>query len=145
MLQRNDFLDILTSGKSKVKKHVYVFWSLSCVWLFAPPWTIVHEILWIVFIYKLYRPHGLYSPWNSPGQNTAMGSLSLLQGIFPTQGLNLDLPQVSLLFNSSTPLFNLSILSFNVVAPIWECRPHFGMQMSSTFGTTTKEIRLNGE
>ena len=33
-------------------------------------------------------PHGLYSPWNSPGQNTRVGSLSLLQGIFPTQGLN---------------------------------------------------------
>ena len=26
------------------------------------------------------------SPWNSPGQNTGVGSLSLLQGIFPTQG-----------------------------------------------------------
>ena len=32
------------------------------------------------------RPHGLYSPWNSPGYNTGVGSLSLLQGIFPTQG-----------------------------------------------------------
>ena len=31
------------------------------------------------------RPHGLYSPWNSPGQNTGVGSLSLLQGIFPIQ------------------------------------------------------------
>ena len=31
-------------------------------------------------------PHGLYSPWNSLGQNTGVGSLSLLQGIFPTQG-----------------------------------------------------------
>ena len=28
------------------------------------------------------RPYGLYSPWNSLGQNTAVGSLSLL----PTQG-----------------------------------------------------------
>ena len=37
------------------------------------------------------RPHGLYSPWNSPGQNTGVCSLSLLQGIFPTQGLNPDL------------------------------------------------------
>ena len=27
-------------------------------------------------------------PWNSPGQNTGVGSLSLLQRIFPTQGLN---------------------------------------------------------
>ena len=33
-------------------------------------------------------PHGLYSPWNSPGLNTGMSSLSLLQGIFPTQETN---------------------------------------------------------
>ena len=35
---------------------------------------------------------GLYSPYNCPGQNTRVGSLSLLQGIFPTQGLNPGLP-----------------------------------------------------
>ena len=34
----------------------------------------------------------LYSPWNSPGQNTRMGSHSLLQGIFPTLGSNPGLP-----------------------------------------------------
>ena len=34
------------------------------------------------------RPWGLYSLWNSPGQNTGVDSLSLLQGIFPTQGSN---------------------------------------------------------
>ena len=33
-------------------------------------------------------PHGLYSLWNSPVQNNGMGSLSLFQGIFPTQGSN---------------------------------------------------------
>jgi len=33
------------------------------------------------------RPHGL-SPWNSTGQNTGVDSLSLLQGIFPTQESN---------------------------------------------------------
>ena len=27
-----------------------------------------------------WRPHGLHSPWNSPDQNTGVGSLSLLQG-----------------------------------------------------------------
>ena len=32
--------------------------------------------------------HGLYSPWNSPGQTIGVGSISLLQEIFPTQGLN---------------------------------------------------------
>ena len=41
--------------------------------------SVVSDSLW---------PHGLNSPWNSPGQNTGVGSLSLLQGIFPTQGLN---------------------------------------------------------
>ena len=34
------------------------------------------------------RSHGLYSPQNSWGQNAGMGSLSLLQGIFPTQAWN---------------------------------------------------------
>ena len=38
------------------------------------------------------QPHGLFSPWNSPGQNTGVGSLSLLQGLFPTQGSNPGLP-----------------------------------------------------
>ena len=44
---------------------------LSRVQLFATPWT---------------------SPWNSLGQNTGVCSLSLLQGIFPTQGSNPGLP-----------------------------------------------------
>ena len=34
------------------------------------------------------RPHELNGPWNSPGQNTRVSSLSLLQGIFPTQESN---------------------------------------------------------
>ena len=45
--------------------------------------SVVSDSLW---------PQGLYSPWNSPGQNTGVGSLSLLHGIFPTQGLNPGLP-----------------------------------------------------
>ena len=43
-------------------------------------------------MFNSLRPHGLYNPWNSPGQNTGVGSLSLLQGIFPTQGSNPGLP-----------------------------------------------------
>ena len=38
------------------------------------------------------RPHRLHSPWSSPGQIIGVGSPSLLQGIFPTQGLNPGLP-----------------------------------------------------
>ena len=43
------------------------------------------------------QPYGLYSPWNSPGQNAGGGSLSLLQGIFPTQGF-LNIKDFSLVF-----------------------------------------------
>ena len=45
--------------------------------------SVVSDSLW---------PHGLYSSWNSPSQNTEVGSRSLLQGIFPIQGLNPGLP-----------------------------------------------------
>ena len=38
--------------------------------------SVVSDSLW---------PQGLYSLWNSPGQNLGVGSLSLLQEIFPTQ------------------------------------------------------------
>ena len=31
------------------------------------------------------QPHGLYSPWNSPGQITGVGSGSLFQGIYLTR------------------------------------------------------------
>ena len=95
-------------------------------------------VSWFVFMFgsesclvmsDSLQPHGLYSPWNSPGQNTGVGtfsrdlpkpgiepqsptlqadslptepqgkpkntrvgSLSLLQGIFPTQGSNPGFP-----------------------------------------------------
>ena len=45
-------------------------------------------------------PRGLYSPWDSPGQNTGVGGLSLLQGIFPTQRLNPGLLHCSGFFTS---------------------------------------------
>ena len=38
------------------------------------------------------QTHGVFSPWNSLGQHTGVGSLSLLQGILPTQGSNTGLP-----------------------------------------------------
>ena len=61
----------MDKGDMTFHMHNGMLWSESC--------SVVSDSL---------RLHGLYSPWNSPGQNTAVGSLSLLQGIFPTQGLN---------------------------------------------------------
>ena len=51
------------------------------------------------------RSHGLYSPWNSPGQNT-VGSLSLLQGIFLTQGFGI-INQVPLNFEMDSESFGV--------------------------------------
>ena len=45
---------------------------------------------------------GLYSSWNSPGQNTGVGSCSLLQGIFSTQGSIPALPHCRWFFTSWT-------------------------------------------
>ena len=41
---------------------------------------------------QLFATSRMYSPWDSPDQNTGMGSCSLHQGIFPTQALNPGLP-----------------------------------------------------
>ena len=53
------------------------------------------RVLWVVVlsgslsvVSDSLRPHGPHSAWDSPGQNTGVGSLSLLQGIFPAQRSN---------------------------------------------------------
>ena len=55
-------------------------------WLIPHYWKSESESC-SVMSYSL-QPHGLYSPWVSPGQNAGVGSCSFLQGIFSTQGLN---------------------------------------------------------
>ena len=63
---------------------VYQLWDLSnSLW---PFWILRVKVIQLCL--TLCDPHGLYSLWNSPGQNTILGSCSLLQGIFPTQGSN---------------------------------------------------------
>ena len=52
-------------------------------------WHVLSLWKWKLLSRDSLQPNGLYSPWNSPGQNTGVGSLSLLQGIFlPTQESN---------------------------------------------------------
>ena len=69
------------------------------------------------------RLHALYSPWNSPGQNTGVGSLSLLQGIFPTHGSNPGLPHCRKIFTSwATREVQYSIMSNSdsfTFFPVW--------------------------
>ena len=70
---------IMKEAKSK-KKEFYYYWKSDKV---SESRSVVSDFL---------RPHGLCSSWNFPGQNTGVGGLSLLQGIFPTQGSNPGLP-----------------------------------------------------
>ena len=52
------------------------------------------------------QPARLLCPWNSPGQNTRVGSCSLLQGIFPTQGSNPGLPHCRRIFYHPSHLYH---------------------------------------
>ena len=50
-------------------------------------YSVMSDSLWLRGLYHVR----LLCPWNSPGKNTEVGSQSLLQGIFLTQGSNLSL------------------------------------------------------
>ena len=86
-------------------------------------------------------PTRLLCPWNSPGKNTGVGSHSLLQGIFPTQGSNVGplhcrqilyhlshqesplfiLRRVKIVLDS--PQINFSLYTFNesIFMPLGKC------------------------
>ena len=72
----------LVSGSSAFSKPILYTWKFL-VHVLLKPESKNHSV-----VSNSLQPHGLYSPWNSPGQNTRVGSRSLLQGIFPTQGSN---------------------------------------------------------
>ena len=75
------------------KKKVFLLFTLNYDWIMnSGPDIFMSECESCSVVSDSLQPHGLYSWWNSPGQNTGVGSLPLLQGIFPTQGLNPGLP-----------------------------------------------------
>ena len=67
---------ICSPGKIKIVLKVKVK-SLSRVQLFVTPWTVATRLL---------------CPWDFPGNSTGVDCHFLLQGMFPTQGLNPGLP-----------------------------------------------------
>ena len=80
MTQRSSYHDVLPGS---VQSTLYGLSDLNLIEWVSESCSVVSDTL---------RPCRLYSPWNSPGQNTGVGSLFLLQGIFPTQGSNPGLP-----------------------------------------------------
>ena len=65
------------------KSMLYLDWRESVMWEFL---ALKSESESCSVVSTSLQPHGLYNPWNSPGQNTGGGNRSLLQAIFPTQG-----------------------------------------------------------
>ena len=74
-----------------------VSWSVVFIYSFqyicSFQYVLVHPINWsessesCSAMSDSLWPHGLYSPWNSPGQNTGVSSLPLLQGNLPNPGI----------------------------------------------------------
>ena len=68
-------------------------WLLGAIEISGARYTRVHVPVQLVkskscsVVSDSLRPHGLYSPWNSPSQNAGVGSHSLLLGIFPNPGI----------------------------------------------------------
>ena len=78
-------------------------------------------------------PHGLYSPWNSPGQNIGVDSCILLEGIFPTQGLNPGLPHCLWILYQLSRKGSPRILEWVAYPFSRECSRHRNWTMISRF------------
>ena len=91
-------IDSQYSAPGLTSKPVCVFLTPTMLWMLGWSWREISILMseWVSESHSVVSDslqlHGLYSPWNSPGQNTEMGTLSLLQGIFPIQGSIPGLP-----------------------------------------------------
>ena len=95
IIMNNVYLRLfLMSSGERVTEKVFQWEIICCLKTVPPGYQILGTILKVkvVQLCSTLWPHGLYSPWNSPGQNTGVGSFSLLPGISPTQGSNPGLP-----------------------------------------------------
>ena len=75
--------------------------------------------------------HGLYSPWNSPGQNTRVVRVSLLQGIFPNQGSSPGIPHWRWILHQLSHKGNQRMLEW-VAYPFPTKLPCPGIELMST-------------
>ena len=77
------------------------------------------------------RLHGLYSPWNSLGQDTGVGNRSLLQGTFPTQGSNPRSPALQADSLQAEPHEKLYLYLSVKSAWVWEIRMEWARRIRS--------------
>ena len=82
---------VIAQREKNVMQYISIAYAKKCIINIHEPEKNPSITKWKLLSDSL-QPHGLYSPWNSTGQNTGVGSLSILQGTFPTQGSNPGLP-----------------------------------------------------
>ena len=83
MLSKFSVLSV--THKVYIVKYIHLalpFWPVRYIHAFHTSWEMLSHV-WLCA-----TPRTIYISWNSPGQNTGVGTHSLLQGIFPTQGSN---------------------------------------------------------
>ena len=80
------FQGIFPTQESNQHLLCLLHWQVGSLPLEPPGKLIKGKWKWKVVSNSL-QPHGLYSPWNSPGQNTGVDSLSLPQGNLPKSGM----------------------------------------------------------
>ena len=73
-------------GFEETRTSPHFWWGYNSVHLLGKEYESQSESRSVVS--DSFQPYGLYSPWNSPGQNTRVGSCFLVQGIFPTERSN---------------------------------------------------------
>ena len=93
-------------------------------------WKLLSRV-WL-FDTRGLEPARLLCPWDSPGKNTGVGSLSLLQGIFPAQGLNLGLRNAGGFFTIRATK-EMMFLNCDAGEDSWERLGKQGDQTSQSF------------
>ena len=127
------YVHIKTSHKHSIEQ-----WKVRCLRIYRVKYHFTVHLLKLPYMllkvtesesqpvmFDSLWPHGRYSPWNSPGQNTGVGSCSLFQGIFATQWLNpvlLHWRQILYqLSHQRSPLYVLNECKF-ISVKIWKVR-----------------------
>ena len=80
--RKSAMMAIFKPQNHKLKNHDFLFYE--------EPFNLIRLYESHSVVSDSLRSHELYSPWNSPGQNTGVGSPYILQGIFPTQGIGTE-------------------------------------------------------
>ena len=119
------------------QKHFQCFNQAKTI---IPPYEWVSESCSVVS--DSLQSHGLYSPWNSPDQNTGVGSFPLLRELFPTQGSNPGLPHCRRILYQLSHKGSPGILPYIQTKSSWKIVLLFWQISFNPYGLYYQDINL---